>query len=143
MRLEINKQYYNKWADKIIDGLSCQDYIEEVIQEYWYGEEWYKQEKCPCLFDIGGDPYDHSLELDVAYITSGEEVAEFCKNKVTKEFVDMIREHGARGFWINFYPTEDNTQYKKSHEIIVSSTNDENYSKGWRDKVTGIYTQVE
>jgi len=111
--------YWKNWADKIIDGLSCQSFVEDAIQSYWYPGEWWEIPHNPCLFNIGGDPYDHSLELDVAYIDTEEKAIEFFDTKVSKEFVDFIAENGVKGFWINFYETEEKETPKK-HEIHVS-----------------------
>jgi len=111
---------WKNWADKIIDGLSCQSFAEDAIQSYWYPGEWWKESFNPVLFEIGGDSYDHSLELDVAYVDTEEKAIEFFNTKVTKEFYDFISSNGVKGFWINFYSDEEKSEPKK-YEIHVSS----------------------
>jgi len=113
-----NEKYWKNWATKIIDGLFCQTFAEEAIQNYWYPYEWWEIPNHPCLFNIGGDPYDHSLELDVAYIDTEEKALDFFENKVTKEFIDFIAENGVKNFWINFYQNEEKNTPNK-YEISI------------------------
>lgn len=115
-----NQEPWQNWATKIVDGLSCQAFAEEAIQDYWYPYEWWNNPNHPCLFNIGGDPYDHSLELDVAYINTDEAVLTFFQEKVTKEFYNFIAQNGVSHFWINFYPSEKRTEQKK-YEIAVGA----------------------
>lgn len=111
--------HWKNWATRIIEGLSCQQFAEDQIQSYWYPGDWWEVPHNPCLFKISGDSYDHSLELDVAYVDTEEKALQFFEEKVTKEFVDFIYENGVKGFWINFYETEEKEKPKK-HEIHVS-----------------------
>lgn len=111
--------WYN-WATKIVDGVSANTFAEDQIQDYWYPYEWWNTPGHPCLFKIDADPYDHSLELDVAYIDSEEKAIEFFDTKVTKELYDFISNNGVKHFWINFYSDEEKSEQKK-YEISVGS----------------------
>jgi hypothetical protein len=112
--------YYNNWATKIVVGLESRSYAEEAIQSYWYPNEWWDTPNHPVLFEIGGDPYDHSLELYVGYIDTDEKALSFFDEKVTKEFYNFIAENGVRHFWINLMPNETRDD-AALYDIAVSS----------------------
>lgn len=114
--------HWKNWASRIIDGFDCQTFAENLIQDYWYPSKWWEIPNYPCLFNIGGDPYDHSLELDVAYIDTEEKALEFFETKVTKEFVNFISENGVKVFWINFYETEDRNSRNKYEAAVGYGT---------------------
>lgn len=111
---------FKTWANDIIKGQEATSFVEEIIQDYWYGPEWYKQDKCPVLFEITCDPYDWSLELHVGGITDDEAILDFCKNKVTKDFYEYVKNAGVCQFWINFYTKEERKD--KKYEIYVTPT---------------------
>ena len=120
MSIKIPNEEYKNWANQIIKGQVCQSYMEDVIQDYWYGEKWFENDHCPVLFDIGCDDYDWSLELHIANLTDDAEVEKFCREKLNKEFRDFIKENGVGHFWVNFHLKEDKSS-AKTHECYCCS----------------------
>jgi len=115
-------EYFKDWAKHIIHGNACQSYAIDTIQDALYGEEWYKIPNCPCLFDIGSDDYDNSLELNFAYITEDEHIKDFIEKRLTQEICEFIINNGCSQFWMNFYPTEENSRDNKTYEIYYCKT---------------------
>lgn len=115
-------EYFKDWAKHIIHGNACQSSAEDIIQEALYGEAWFKIPHCPCLFDIGSDDYDNSLELHFAYITTDEQIQEFIQNRLTQEICEFIIASGCSQFWMNFYPSEEKKHDDKKYEIFYGKS---------------------
>lgn len=113
-------EYFKDWAKHIIHGNDCKSSAEDTIQNALYGENWYEIPNCPCLFDIGSDSYDGSLEFYFAYITTDEQIEDFVQNHLTQEICEFIINNGCGGFWMNFYPTEEHNSNDKTYEIYYS-----------------------
>lgn len=114
LRIENNQN----WANAILKGFDARRFAEDAIQEYWYGEDWFESDSCPCLFEIGGDTYDWSLEFYVSGIKTEVDAKAFMEEKVTPEFMNFVSGNGVNRFWINFM--EGGKKSQKLFEIFVS-----------------------
>lgn len=116
---ELRIKNHQNWANTILKGFEATGFAENAIQEYWYGENWFESDSCPCLFEIGGDTYDWSLEFYVSGIKTEVDAKAFMEEKVTTEFMNFVSNNGVNRFWINFMESES-TKSQKLFEIFVS-----------------------